>query len=160
MIIVNACCHCLMWRDTCTEQNTHNAIETAIPYIICLMNNKCDNRHPNTTAAIFDSLPNPLTHSHVILRHRTWYILTRVMFCCLTTPSHYLNQCWLIDKGLVASIPLQVYRKAYMKIVLWDSHPYPQHACYILLRFGQGLSWILGSANERRRYIVRSSLIC
>ena len=27
--------------------------------------------------------------------------LTQVMTCCLMAPSHYLNQCWLIIKGLM-----------------------------------------------------------
>ena len=29
-------------------------------------------------------------------RHRTGSTLAQVMACCLTAPSHYLNQCWLI----------------------------------------------------------------
>ena len=29
-------------------------------------------------------------------QHKTWSILVQVMACCLTTPSHNLNQCWLI----------------------------------------------------------------
>ena len=29
-------------------------------------------------------------------RHKTWSTLAQVMACCLTAPSHYLNQCWLI----------------------------------------------------------------
>ena len=29
-------------------------------------------------------------------RHGTRPTLAQVMACCLTTPSHYLNQCWLI----------------------------------------------------------------
>ena len=28
--------------------------------------------------------------------YKTWSTLTKVMACCLTAPSHYLNQCWLI----------------------------------------------------------------
>ena len=31
-----------------------------------------------------------------IWQHRTWPTLAQVMVCCLTAPSHYLNQCWLI----------------------------------------------------------------
>ena len=30
-----------------------------------------------------------------IWRHRIRSMLTQVMTCCLTAPSHYLNQCWL-----------------------------------------------------------------
>ena len=27
--------------------------------------------------------------------HRYWSIIALIMACCLTTPSHYLKQCWL-----------------------------------------------------------------
>ena len=30
-----------------------------------------------------------------IWRQMCWLILAQVMACCLTAPSHYLNQCWL-----------------------------------------------------------------
>ena len=39
---------------------------------------------------------NSLGPSDVILRQRSLSTLTQVMACCLTAPSHYLNQCWLI----------------------------------------------------------------
>ena len=31
-----------------------------------------------------------------IWRHKSGSTLAQVMACCLTAPSHYLNQCWLI----------------------------------------------------------------
>ena len=34
--------------------------------------------------------------SDAIWRCRSWSTLVHVMACCLTAPSHYLNQCWLI----------------------------------------------------------------
>ena len=34
--------------------------------------------------------------SDAIGRQRTESTLAQVMACCLTAPSHYLNQCWLI----------------------------------------------------------------
>ena len=42
------------------------------------------------------TLLNSLWPSDAIWRHRSWSTLTQVMACCLVTPSHYLNQCWLI----------------------------------------------------------------
>ena len=39
---------------------------------------------------------NSLRPSDAILRHRIGSNLAQVMVCCLTAPSHYLNQCWLI----------------------------------------------------------------
>ena len=34
--------------------------------------------------------------SDTIRRHKSGLTLAQVMVCCLTAPSHYLNQCWLI----------------------------------------------------------------
>ena len=39
---------------------------------------------------------NSLWHNEVMWRYRTGPTLAQVMACCLMTPSHYLNQCWLI----------------------------------------------------------------
>ena len=39
---------------------------------------------------------NSLWPSEVIWQKRSWSILAQVMACCLTAPSHCLNQCWLI----------------------------------------------------------------
>ena len=41
-------------------------------------------------------LLNSLWPNDAIWRHRSRSTLAQVMACCLTTPSHYLNQCWLI----------------------------------------------------------------
>ena len=39
---------------------------------------------------------NSLWPSDIIRRQRSVSTLAQVMACCLTAPSHYLNQCWLI----------------------------------------------------------------
>ena len=39
---------------------------------------------------------NSLWPSDTICRHKSGSTLVQVMACCLTAPSHYLNQCWLI----------------------------------------------------------------
>ena len=39
---------------------------------------------------------NSLWPSDAIWRQRPGSTLAQVMACCLTAPSHYLNQCWLI----------------------------------------------------------------
>ena len=48
---------------------------------------------------------NSLWPSDAKWRHRFGSTLAQVMACCLTAPSHYLNQCWL-----------------HMNEVLWYSH--------------------------------------
>ena len=39
---------------------------------------------------------NSLWPSDAIRRQRSGSPMAQVMACCLTAPSHYLNQCWLI----------------------------------------------------------------
>ena len=40
---------------------------------------------------------NSLWHSDAIWQLRSGSTLAQLMVCCLTAPSHYLNQCWLIN---------------------------------------------------------------
>ena len=51
-------------------------------------------------SSVFRMIPwlyfNSLRPSDAIWRHRSWSTLAQVMACCLTAPSHHLNQCWLI----------------------------------------------------------------
>ena len=44
---------------------------------------------------------NSMGPSNAIWRCRSWSTHVQVMACCLTAPSHYLNQCWLINSNKV-----------------------------------------------------------
>ena len=44
---------------------------------------------------------NSLRPSDAIWRQWFWTTLAQVMACCLTAPNHYLNQCWLIIRGVL-----------------------------------------------------------
>ena len=44
---------------------------------------------------------NLLRCSDVIWEHRSGSTLAQVMTCCLTAPSHFLNQCWHIVNGIL-----------------------------------------------------------
>ena len=46
-------------------------------------------------------LLNSLWPNDAIWRHISGSTLAQVMPCCLTAPSHYLNQCWLIISGVL-----------------------------------------------------------
>ena len=43
-----------------------------------------------------ETLINSLWPCDAMWRHRSGSTLAHVIACCLTAPSHYLNQCWLI----------------------------------------------------------------
>ena len=48
---------------------------------------------------------NSLCPGDAIWRHKSGPTLDQVMACCLMAPSHYLNQCWLIIKGVLWHSP-------------------------------------------------------
>ena len=57
---------------------------------------------------------NSLWHSDAISQLRSGSTLVQLMDCCLTAPSHYLNQCWLINwlRGM--------HPRAISQEVLWE----------------------------------------
>ena len=58
-------------------------------------------RSPTTHGVIMLQWVNSLRPSDAIWRQWSWTTLAQVMACCLTAPSHYLNQCWLIIRGVL-----------------------------------------------------------
>ena len=50
----------------------------------------------NCNIKLVTVLFNSLWPSDTIWRHRSESTLVQVLACCLTAPSHHLNQCWLI----------------------------------------------------------------
>ena len=65
---------------------------------------------------------NSLGPDDAIWWQRSGSSLVQVMACCLMAPSHYLNQCWLINHqwGLVAFIWGQFHRKcSRYKYLIW-----------------------------------------
>ena len=53
-------------------------------------------RTPFLPLISYASIINSLGPSDAIWRQKSGSTLAQVMACCLTAPSHYLNQCWLI----------------------------------------------------------------
>ena len=67
---------------------------------MCLVITTCNNmtshqRYGVSNHRQIDSLLYSLWPSDVIWRQGSSSTLAQVMACCLTAPSHYLNQCWL-----------------------------------------------------------------
>ena len=55
---------------------------------------------------------NLLWPSDAIWWHKSGLTLAQVMACCLTAPSHYLNQCWLIIKDGLQHSPEKIFISA------------------------------------------------
>ena len=66
---------------------------------------------------------NSLWPSDVIWRNRSGSTLVQIMACCLTAPSHYLNQCWLFVSELQATSRWQ----AIIWTNLWSHLASPGH---------------------------------
>ena len=65
---------------------------------------------------------NILEPSHVIWQQRSRSTLARVIVCCLTAISHYLNQCWLIIIRVLWHLPQDNFTRHCENI-------YPWYAC-------------------------------
>ena len=64
---------------------------------------------------------NSLRPSDAMWRLWSWTTLAHVMACCLTAPSHYLNQFWLITRG-VCDILLRNCSRFQFRIWVWKIH--------------------------------------
>ena len=62
---------------------------------------------------------NSLGPSDAIWRQRSGSTLARVMACCLTAPSHYLNQCWLVISVVLWHSPEGNFRGNAQDIHSW-----------------------------------------
>ena len=69
---------------------------------------------------------NSLCPSDTIWRQRSGSTLAQVMPCCLTAPSHYLNQCWLIISEVQVTFILGQFHKRCLKHQslksIWNLH--------------------------------------
>ena len=60
-----------------------------------------------------------------VWHYLNWSTRVQIMACCLTAPSHYLNQCWL----MISKVPWHNYNlkiqssKTRLKIPFLKSHP-------------------------------------
>ena len=65
----------------------------SLQYVVYLYN---ESHHGNAGNLPIIWQLNLLWPSHTISWHRSGWTLAQEMACCLSAPSHYLNQCWLI----------------------------------------------------------------
>ena len=61
---------------------------------------------------------NSLWPSDIIWRQRSWSTLAQVMACCLTAPSHNLNQCWPI----ISEVQCHSYKDNYTRDASTTNH--------------------------------------
>ena len=79
----------------CLVQSIHFTLKLGWKHIICNM----------AFILLQPQSANSLWPSDAIWPHRSGSTLTQVMACCLTAPSHYRNQWWLIIKAVLWHSP-------------------------------------------------------
>ena len=62
---------------------------------------------------------NSLWPSDAIRWHRSESTMAQVMACCLTAPSHYLNQCWLLLIEVLQHLPQRNFTVSAQATILW-----------------------------------------
>ena len=80
----------------------------------------------------FSSLREPVVNSlwptsDITWNQRFWSTLVQVMACCLTAPSHHLNQCWLLIIK-VPSTSQDICGNAFD--VMINQHMWPKMLCF------------------------------
>ena len=63
---------------------------------------------------------NSLWPSNTIWRHRSGSTLAEIMACCLTAPSHYLNQCWCLINEVVWHSSESSFRAIAQAVILYN----------------------------------------
>ena len=102
---------------------------------------------------------NSLRPSDAIWRQRTRSTLAHKMACCLTAPSQYLNQCWLI----ISEVQWHSYKGIFTRDASITNHQnlFENYMSIILFKFprGQGLNVSMAMPEAViSRELLRSSL--
>ena len=87
------------WRAGIRSTSLHIVVEFVINLWYCIrvpQNGQWINTNNSIPDVSIVHIVNLLLPSDAIWRQRSGSTLARVMACCLTVPSHYLNQCWPI----------------------------------------------------------------
>ena len=97
-------------------------------------------------------LPKPLIISlrlsDTIWWHRSGSTLAQVLTCCLTAPSHYLNQCWLLINGVLWHSPMTNFIGRY-QFIKWVE----KYTCKISSTSPRG-QWVKCQSHNAPHYIL------
>ena len=90
---------------TMTRQLWHNHVQCDIWLVRYRFNSWPYSRLACTNTGLSKVMLNSLWPSDVIWRQGSMSTLAQVVACCLTAPSHYLNQCWLMISDVLYHAP-------------------------------------------------------
>ena len=72
---------------------------------------KLKTKEPINTIEYIAMVINSLSHRDATWRQRSGSTSAQVMACCLTAPSHFLNQCWLVNSEVRWYLPESEFKK-------------------------------------------------
>ena len=75
-------------------------------------------------------LPQCLTHCGLMMPYGdidTWSVLAQVMACCLTAPSHYLNQCWQLSSEVLWNSPKGKFTVSVQVVILYTCNEFENY---------------------------------
>ena len=148
---------------TCVEQSIsldeqrHQLSSVSLEWVSCLINTFNADGFQETNMYLHFSViswmaqvVNSLWPSDIIWWQGSRSTLAQVMACCLTAPSHYLNQCWLMISEVLWHSSDNKYRELHLQLdkynqwfhyydVTWASQ---QHKWLATQRFVQQLPWL------------------
>ena len=99
------CCWCP--GDTRSQGISSHGIDLAIPEYSRLSTRGVNKSYSAMESCYSYSIVNSLWPSDAMWWHRSGSTLAHVMACCLSAPSHYLIQCWLI----ISKVQVQINEK-------------------------------------------------
>ena len=121
-------CWLIVWRTTGNRfQGNQNTTIQKILFqnVICrmaaiLLSSQCvnSNQHMAQITVHGPHTVNSLWPSDAIWQHKSGSTLAQVMACCLTAPSHYLNQCWLLISKALWHLPVSNFTTSCQATIL------------------------------------------
>ena len=94
-----------------------------------------------------------LTHCGLVMpwRHRSWSTMVQVMACCLTAPSHYLIQYWLLVREVLWHSPESNFTMSDQVTILYNE--FENHTFKIIATPPRGHSlWLSNAVQHHRSY--------
>ena len=93
-----------------------------MPMVAQVISNYINTQGPDslTVLKMRSEFDNSLWTSDAIWWHKSGSTLAQVIACCLPTPSHYLNQCWLIISGVLWHLPESNFTASGQATILYN----------------------------------------
>ena len=116
---------------------------------------------PWKDASWYDSyIVNSLRPNDAIWQLRSGLILAQVMDCWLTAPSHGLNQCWLIIRGILWHSAMNNFTVSALVTILYNEFERAVFKITATSRRGPWVNKTIVRTSDRTRKFAIKSVLC